>query len=653
MAAAAVNSRKRLRSPSPTASVASTTASVRSTASLKLPPTAIFAPGLFARGAELRDQHSTSSPYKHCVIDELVSDTLLRRVRREITSELHFTPKETDIYKLQQTGDLLNISGLPPKERRKLSALRALRDSMYSPEFRKLVEQICDCGPLSGKKQDMSINCYVKGSHLLTHDDVIGSRRVSYILYLPDPEDPSCTVRDKRGRNTGWDPKWGGALRLFEVEAKGAPKVDPTLSLPPAWNQLSFFVVQPGVSFHDVEEVYVDKPRLAISGWFHLPQEGEDGYIKGLQESLNLESSRAALADAAANAASGLGELPSPTLKRVAGDDDSAESKLTEKEVAYLARYISAKYLDESEIAKLCDEFADSSLLELEEFLNDDFAGALKGYIVDSESRPVPQTVSEVAETEPEWSVSRPPHKHRYLYIDATSPSDSQTVSPPHELAQLFSTPTFRKWLTIVSGIASPTHSRVLARRFRPGLDYTLATTSLNPVDEQGADDKSGLLEGVLCVTPTDGWDDGEFGAYELYMNDGTDEGDNAEAGDGKTDMPENDPAVYLSASRAKRAKEVEKLRGEGTLAPGAEVEDDDNEEEDDDDDDDDDDEEDEEEEEGDSVLLTSQARWNTFTLVYRDPGVLKFVKYVSKLAPGSRWDIAGEWKPGSSPEEE
>ena len=37
--------------------------------------------------------------------------------------------------------------------------------------------------------------------------------------------------------------------------------------------------VQPGKSFHDVEEVYTSEhPRLAISGWFHVPQEGEPGY---------------------------------------------------------------------------------------------------------------------------------------------------------------------------------------------------------------------------------------------------------------------------------------------------------------------------------------------------------------------------------------
>ena len=46
----------------------------------------------------------------------------------------------------------------------------------------------------------------------------------------------------------------------------------------------SFFEVQPGRSFHSVEEVVVGgegedgRDRLSISGWFHAAQEGEEGY---------------------------------------------------------------------------------------------------------------------------------------------------------------------------------------------------------------------------------------------------------------------------------------------------------------------------------------------------------------------------------------
>jgi prolyl 3-hydroxylase /prolyl 3,4-dihydroxylase len=120
----------------------------------------------------------------------------------------------------------------------------------------------------------MSVNSYRKGCHLLNHDDVIGSRRVSYILYMPLPCDEP------------WDVAWGGALELYaaKVNSEGGenePEDIPTKSIPPSWNQFIFFEVQPGRSFHSVEEVVVDgdgRERLSISGWFHKPQEGEEGY---------------------------------------------------------------------------------------------------------------------------------------------------------------------------------------------------------------------------------------------------------------------------------------------------------------------------------------------------------------------------------------
>lgn len=91
---------------------------------------------------------------------------------------------------------------------------------------------------------------------------------MSYILYLTDPD-------------ARWDPKDGGALELYPVLEKGTPAVSPSVAIPPQWNQFAMFTVQPGHSFHSVEEVVAkDKSRLSISGWFHLPQQGEEGYVE-------------------------------------------------------------------------------------------------------------------------------------------------------------------------------------------------------------------------------------------------------------------------------------------------------------------------------------------------------------------------------------
>jgi hypothetical protein len=123
----------------------------------------------------------------------------------------------------------------------------------------------------------MSVNSYTKGCHLLNHDDVIGTRRVSYILYLPVPH------------TSQWKEEWGGALELYptKLSKSGIPEPEavPCKKIYPSWNQFVFFEVQPGKSFHSVEEVVVGgeddedgRARLSISGWFHAAQEGEEGY---------------------------------------------------------------------------------------------------------------------------------------------------------------------------------------------------------------------------------------------------------------------------------------------------------------------------------------------------------------------------------------
>ena len=56
----------------------------------------------------------------------------------------------------------------------------------------------------------------------------------------------------------------------------------------------------------------------------------------------------------------------------------------------------------------------------------------------------------------------------------------------------------------------------------------------------------------------------------------------------------------------------------------------------------------------GQDDLLSVQASPNTLNVVMRDTGTLRFVKYVSAAAPGSRWDIAAECRvhPADRPDE-
>ena len=150
---------------------------------------ACFRPGVLGDAfiEEKHKEYDESVPYHHAVVDGLINDDLLRAARNEINEELHFTEKETDIYKVNQTGDLANLDGLPEEEANRLQSVLKVRNAIYSEQFRSWIQRVTGCGALSAKKKDMSINDYRQGCHLLNHDDVISTRRVSYILYLPDP----------------------------------------------------------------------------------------------------------------------------------------------------------------------------------------------------------------------------------------------------------------------------------------------------------------------------------------------------------------------------------------------------------------------------------------------------------------------------------
>ncbi|KAJ5844826.1 hypothetical protein N7534_008495 [Penicillium rubens] len=600
-----------------------------------------FRDGLFdtAEQEKYTADYAKSSPYLHGVIHPLIEPNLLRSVRDEIETQVSFTEKETDIYKIFQSGDLANLDGLDDSSLSKLPSVLKLRDAMYSARFREYLSSVTGSGKLSGQKTDMAINVYTEGCHLLCHDDVIGSRRLSYILYLTDPDTP-------------WQAEWGGALRLYPTttkkDAKGEdvkiPSPDYSLSIPPAFNQLSFFTVQPGESFHDVEEVYhprddEDKTkkrvRMAISGWFHIPQEGEDGYEEGLEEKLAERSSLAQL-----QGRGDIYDLPQP--KPVSWEEPEVEGKgkgkveeqtedeFTESDLAFLLQYIAPSYLTPDIAEEMSDAFSTESSLSLERFLSDKFGSRVSAYIEEQERQALPASADEI-QAQRGWTVARPPHKHRYLYQHPSGEKDNE--NPIQELLNvLFPSQPFRKWLGLITGVDHLTSHNLLARRFRRGADYTLASAY------EGEEPR---LEFSLCLTPSPGWEKQEeeeedeednedeetngssakeskpkentndevvegpaLGGYEIYMAGDEDEEDEEDAEDAENadqvlgrKKAKADPAIYRSADA----------------------------------------------DEDDGILFSTQAGWNRLSIVLRDSGTLKFVKYVSAAAKGDRWDITGE----------
>lgn len=364
----------------------------------------------------------------------------------------------------------------------------------------------------------MAINVYTPGCHLLCHDDVIGSRRVSYILYLTDPECP-------------WKEEWGGALRLYPTETRTAedgtivkiPGPDHELSIPPAFNQLSFFAVQPGESFHDVEEVYTSggidgeanddtRVRMAISGWYHIPQKGEDGFVAGLEEKLAEKSSLTQLQGKA-----DIFDLPKPNIHSPIGleppaDTDAHKSSpgaipkdpkedlsLSEEDLNFLLKYLAPTYLTPDTLEQVSEIFIEQWSLTLDTFLSHKFSESLQSFILSQESQDLPSKSLEI-EQKTSWKVARPPHKHRFLFQQEreTGKDDLKSQSPLQDLLEnLLPSSAFYTWLQLATGQV-PTSHNLIARRFRRGKDYTLAT---------GYDEDDSRLEVTLAITPTPGWE--------------------------------------------------------------------------------------------------------------------------------------------------
>lgn len=527
-----------------------------------------FFPGLFDQSSRdaIRQQVQSSEPYPHCKISQLINDDFLRRVQKEIYANLNFTTKETDIYKVSQTGDLANMDGLSEEERNKLASLFELRNAIYSKEFREFVSEVTGCGLLSPTKMDMSVNTYTAGCHLLNHDDVIGTRRISFILYMPGEPDEE------------WDPKYGGALELYPVIERDTPANEPTVSVPPKWNQFAMFTVLPGYSFHSVEEVVVEnKPRLSIQGWFHFPQENELGYKKDAEKSSDSLSSLQQI-EAAANSEIKFEEYKAPI-------DDDATVGLTEQDLESLATWMNPVYLSTEYLSQICEKFMDESAVQLKQILNDDLYAKIQAATLkaDREDR-FTESVMPPHGTgiRGDWFVQGSPVSQRYLKLSENVTTEEPTSELFADLRANFKSEALRHWLAVVSQLL-PLGYRGMARRFRPGHDFTLATTNSR---------NEAVLDVTLCLATnslagdTEKWESCEYGGYECYMA--------AHEGD-------DDPATYRSFD-------------------------------------------------DDGALLTMAAGANELSIVLKDEGVMRFVKYVSALAPGARWDVAFEY---SLPEEE
>lgn len=550
---------------------------------------------------------------------------------------MNSTPKETDLFKVFQTPDLA-ILDTDSSLAAKMPELIRLRASLYSQEFRDFVAKITGITDLTDRC-DCSINAYVQGGHLLCHDDVIGTRRVSYIIYLTDPDE-------------AWLESDGGALELYPIEdsskidrgienggVQGIPEVIPTNKILPNFNRMALFPVQPGRSYHSVQEVYADKPRLSISGWYHGPDAPKGSDMASLSQvmSISEKSGQLPFLDIVTKQPLEIDEETGKIVgyideQELENDDEAVDEDepisdatvfLTTEEKSYLSEWVNPEYLKQETLDSINEHFCENSSIQLKDFLLSDKAEAILNATMSADEKDklgdgAYPTDYSVGNTQNGWSIQGPPHMRRYQQFNATSKSHSSCENDSDTAgillnsckSALFESTAFKKLLHLMTTLFVVGH-RSEVRRFRAGLDYTVAhfgamtrdprldatlcfvkhippqLVELEGGNQESADEEKEADDDEDSVA--DVWGSGDIGGFECYME--KEEENSAEAAE-----------VYKE--------------GENT--------------------------EDGEDPEG--VLLSVNPGANVLSLVNRDDGVMRFIKYVSAQAPGSRWDISMEY---------
>lgn len=527
--------------------------------------TEALSPDILDKEDTYRQMYVDSKPYPHVQIHELFRPDFLTAIKEEIKSQTKVNFKESDLFRVYQSIDMANLT--PGSELSvQLPNVMKLREVLYSQEWRSFIERVAGLPPSTLTTQiDCACNCHAPGCHLLCHDDVIGTRKISYILYLTEPD---------------WNQeKEGGSLELYDPQQDNEKNLTPSLPLPtarvsPTFNSMAFFTVQPGLSYHAVQEVLGDRPRLSLQGWFHAKEPPENIELATLQQ---LKSGGSTNDDDDTKLAL--------VFDQSSSTDETAD-EFTESDKTYLSKYLKEEYLDDKALEEIRDNFEANSSVQLRNFLLDKWVPKMepqKPMVFDDSYYKSGMSS--------EWQLCGPAHKQRYLEFqpDSKNAEGSQVIGSllHHVKTKVFESLPFARYLKKITSLDRPTGVRSgQIRRFRPGLDYTVAHYGL--LVEQS------VLDATMCFVYDDNdekdvWESGDCGGFECYI----------EADDEEN---ESGPA-------------------------------------------------DEYNEDDDTELLSVSASNNTLSLVYRDPGTMRFVKYVGSSAPSSRYDICMEYEVPPQPE--
>ena len=559
---------------------------------------------IFHEEKEMTNEYAQAKPYPHGVLKDLFHPKFLNAVLSEIKQNSKVNFKESDLFRVYQSIDMANLTEDEHIETH--PTVLELRQVLYSDEWRSLIERLCGVqkGTLTGQV-DCAFNCHTTGCHLLCHDDVIGTRKISYILYLTEidwatTEGGALELYDRCSSTQNAQPK-SGKLSTSDASENAAaatvPESTPSCTILPLFNHMAFFAVQPGVSFHSVQEVFGERPRLSLQGWYHAvktPDQMEAATLRQLKQS------------------GGEDTLPFTPFVY-------PESILSSQDREYLASYIHETYLTDDALENIIVQFEEDSSVQLRNFLCLDWISKInrvRKEAEDATTKSILETGYYEQGTSSEWRLVGPAHKQRFLeYIGTSSSSasskdlDSVGAMLLHLQEKLLCSIPFQRFLARITSLGLPLGHKGRIRRFRKGLDYTVA--------HYGILTRKSVLDATLCFVA------GEGGKAE----------DQADENDATNNETKDDPEL--------ETENTDDMMWQSGDCGGFEcyiAADDDN------DETNEDEAADEYDQDDDTELLSVSPSNNTLSLVYRDPGTMRFVKYVGSSAPSSRWDVSMEY---------
>ena len=188
--------------------------------------------------AYLKKRFQSNTPFPHLELHHFFNEEKLKKILQSLEKE-EFLEKESDIFKFMQTHDFATSSS---------PELVELKEFLSSKSFLMYMEEITGIKCKEGSI-DISASLYQNTDYLLPHDDQLEGRKIAFMVYLSNFEAAD-----------------GGKLIMYKT--KGSIPREEEKAITPQFNSFVFFKVT-DKSFHEVEEVLVNKQRITIGGWLH------------------------------------------------------------------------------------------------------------------------------------------------------------------------------------------------------------------------------------------------------------------------------------------------------------------------------------------------------------------------------------------------